>query len=97
MLPDRSIPAGHVKQIHVNVNSIRSNAKADAPEKLPVARVQCGREAVYGDRVDIKGDSTLVYRPDDPLPCGAKVWIETTAAVVISGVRTWKEKSCPVP
>jgi hypothetical protein len=34
-------------------------------------------------RLDILGSSTLVYRPDKPLSCGAKVWIETTSKVIL--------------
>ena len=31
----------------------------------------------------IKGDSKVVYRPDKPLSCGAKVWIETEGEVEV--------------
>lgn len=34
-----------------------------------------------GHVVEIDGPSTLVYRPKDPLSCGARVWIETDALV----------------
>ena len=33
--------------------------------------------------VEIKGPSKVVYSPDKPLSCGAKVWIETQAEVVV--------------
>jgi hypothetical protein len=33
--------------------------------------------------VEILGSSKLVYRPDKPLSCGAKVWIETTSMKII--------------
>jgi hypothetical protein len=36
--------------------------------------------------VDIKGTSKMVYRPDAPRPCGAKLWIETEAEVEMIGV-----------
>lgn len=66
------------KRIHVNQHNIRANAKG---EDLPVFTVKTYKENLKGDRVVIKGDSELVYSPDNPLSCGAKVWIETEADV----------------
>ena len=37
----------------------------------------------YAHEVVIKGDSKVVYSPDKPLSCGAKVWIETEGEVII--------------
>jgi hypothetical protein len=34
--------------------------------------------------VEILGPSKLVYRPEKPLSCGARLWIETTAEIVTS-------------
>jgi hypothetical protein len=42
-----------------------------------VFTVKTYKENLKGERVVIKGDSELVYSPDKPLSCGAKVWIET--------------------
>lgn len=67
-----------IKRIHVNQHNIRANAKG---EDLPVFTVKTYNENLKGERVVIKGDSELVYSPDKPLSCGAKVWIETTADV----------------
>ena len=33
--------------------------------------------------VKIEGPSKVVYSPDKPLPCGARVWIETEEKVVL--------------
>ena len=35
--------------------------------------------------VEILGESKVVYSPDKPLSCGARVWIETNAEVKIDG------------
>jgi hypothetical protein len=67
-----------IKRIHVNQHNIRANSKG---EDLPVFTVKTYKENLKGERVVIKGDSELVYSPDKPLDCGAKVWIETTADV----------------
>jgi len=37
----------------------------------------------YGHEVEIDGPCKVVYRPNKPLSCGAKVWIETKSEVKI--------------
>ena len=69
------------KKIHVNQHVIRSNKKNN--ENNPVITVKTYRDNVYGNEVQILGESTVVYRPNKPLYCGAKVWIETDAEVII--------------
>jgi len=70
---------GILKRIHVNQHNIKANAKKE--EKLPVLTVKTSSANIKGDRVEILGPSSVVYRPNKPLSCGAKVWIETTAEV----------------
>lgn len=43
--------------------------------------VKQGKKNTYADEVIIHGPSRLVYSPDKPLSCGAKVWIETESVV----------------
>lgn len=69
-----------IKRIHVNQHHIRANAKG---ADLPVFTVKTYKDNIKGDEVHISGPSSVVYRPDKPLACGAKVWIETTAPVVV--------------
>ena len=69
-----------LKRIHVNQHNIRHNTKNPDDQK-PVFTVKTYKENTIGQRVVIKGDSELVYSPDKPLSCGAKVWIETEAEV----------------
>jgi hypothetical protein len=68
--------------IHVNQHVIRANAKSGAND--PVLTVKTRKSNQYAHSVEIQGPSRLVYSPDKPLSCGAKVWVETTAPVVIS-------------
>jgi hypothetical protein len=68
------------KRIHVNQHNIRANAKG---ADLPIFTVKTYKANLKGNRVLIQGDSELVYSPDKPLACGAKVWIETDAEVII--------------
>ena len=69
--------------IHVNQNKIRSNLKRGTTD--PVITVKEGRKNTYCHEVEILGDSKVVYSPDKPLSCGARVWIETDAEVKIDG------------
>jgi hypothetical protein len=69
------------KRIHINQHIIRKNAKTG--ERNPVITVKTYKDNVYGHEVEILGPSTVVYSPDKPLSCGAKVWIETEAEVEI--------------
>ena len=83
-------------RIHVNQHNIKANARwrelceeALVPEEhvvlAPVITVKDykenrkGFEAVIGD-----GVAKVVYSPDKPLPCGAKVWIETREEVTVT-------------
>ena len=76
---------GHLKRIHVNQHNIRRNGKCDS--HLPVLTVKYRGKTLTGDSVGVLGESRVVYRPDKPLSCGAKVWIETRAPIMLDGVR----------
>lgn len=65
-------------RIHVNQHHIRANAKG---ADLPVLTVKTYKENIKCNSVVVHGPSTVVYSPDKPLSCGAKVWIETEAKV----------------
>ena len=67
------------KRIHVNMHKIRFNKKHGTNK--PVITVKTSRSNTYGHEVDILGPSTVIYRPDKPLSCGARVWIETDSEV----------------
>lgn len=67
--------------IHVNQHAIRRNIKAEVKE--PVLTVKTYKSNTYAHEVDIKGPSKLVYSPDKPLSCGARVWLETESEVEI--------------
>lgn len=76
----RKLPAGNIKRIHVAQPIIR----ARKPNPLRVKVSHFNEEA---DEIRIIHDgevvATIMYRPENPLSCGARVWIETTAAVEI--------------
>ena len=69
-------------KIHVNQHKIRSNKKHNLNE--PVITVKTSKSNDYGHEVEILGPSKIIYSPDKPLSCGARVWIETEAEVNIA-------------
>ena len=69
------------KVIHINQHVIKSNAKTG--ERNPVITVKTYKENRYAHEVYVDGPCKIVYSPDKPLSCGAKVWIETEAEVKI--------------
>jgi hypothetical protein len=70
------------KRIHVNQHNIRANKKRSG-DPLPVVTVKTYKSNDYGFKVEIKGPSEVIYSPDKPMSCGAKVWIETDSEVII--------------
>ena len=65
--------------IHINQHNIKHNAKNK--EKKPVISVKTYKSNIYTNEVVIDGPCKVVYSPDKPLSCGAKVWIETESHV----------------
>ncbi len=70
--------------IHVNQHVIRANAKRSEREApLTVKDYRENRKAHTAEIIGSDGEvvARIVYRPDEPLSCGAKVWIETQCRV----------------
>jgi hypothetical protein len=69
-------------KIHVNQHNIRANAKGS---DLPVVTVKDYKRNRKVDEAKIIHNGVevakIVYSPDKPLSCGAKVWIETECDV----------------
>jgi hypothetical protein len=66
--------------IHVNQHVIKANAKNGADD--PPLTVKTYKENIKAHEVEITGPSKIVYRPDHPFSCGARVWIETDSKYV---------------
>ena len=67
--------------IHVNQHVIRANKKNGTNN--PVLTIKTYNSNTYANEVEILGSSKIVYSPDKPLNCGAKVWIETNSNIII--------------
>jgi len=71
-------------RIHVNQHNIKANAKAELVSDLkPVITAKTYKGNTLGHEAIINGPSRVVYRPNKPLSCGAKVWIETKSEVIV--------------
>ena len=71
-------------RIHVNQHNIKSNSKGASLPVITVKDYKQNRKANHAAVVDDDGKALVkvIYSPDNPLPCGAKVWIETELEVV---------------
>lgn len=70
--------------IHVNRNTIASNAKHGTNE--PAVRFQKGKygKAQYCHELEIPGPSKMIYSAHEPiLPCGARLVIESALEPII--------------
>ena len=67
------------KVIHINQHVIRRNNKTG--EREPVITCKTYKDNIYCHELVINEHTKVIYRPDKPLSCGAKVWIETTEEV----------------
>ena len=78
-------------RIHVNGHIIKQNHKTG--ENRPVLTVKSGKLNRYAHEVVILGPSRVVYAGGGsgrkPLSCGARVWIETEAELVLTGDSTY--------
>jgi hypothetical protein len=70
--------------IHINQHVIRKNQKTG--EREPVITVKNYKENRYAHSVRINGPCIVRYEPDNPLSCGARVWIETEDGVEVGPV-----------
>ena len=66
--------------IHVNQHVIKRNKKNG--ENDPVITCKTYKSNEYAKKVEILDENNnvaafVIYSPDKPLSCGAKVWIET--------------------
>jgi len=69
------------KRIHINQHVIRANKKNGTDN--PVITVKTSKSNSYATEVEILGKSKIIYSPNKPLSCGARVWIETNDKVIL--------------
>ena len=74
--------------IHVNQAKIRKNKSKPYCECEPVLTIKDYKSNRYGFEAHIFGQdgelaAKIVYKPNKPLSCGAKVWLETKGKVLV--------------
>lgn len=74
------------KIVHINQHIIKANSKSG--ERNPVITCKTYKENIYGYEVEFT-NGKVVYSPDKPLSCGAKVWIETEEPLKILTEDGW--------
>ena len=80
------------KVIHVNQNKIKSNHKSGNREPVLTVKgygkkkngdfYKTHRSNDYCHEAYVSGPCKIIYSPDNPLSCGARVWIETESEVI---------------
>ena len=83
MLPNQKPLSRSKSLVHINQNIIRENIKKKPEErKSPIAIKIIKRPKKKAEldnslhHLEIPVPCRIVYSPDKPLPCGARVWIE---------------------
>ncbi len=61
--------------VHINKNVIQQNIKKKPEERKPVIAIK-GAQLGYVNYLEIPAPCRIVYSPDKPLSCGARLWIE---------------------
>ena len=61
--------------VHINSNKIKQNVKKSKEQREPVIAVK-GSNKSYVHQLEIPAPCRIIYDPDKPLDCGARVWIE---------------------
>ena len=69
--------------VHVNQHKIRSNIHKGEADQEPVLTVKTHKSNTYAHEVEFTGPARVVYSPNKPLSCGARVWMETQSPVNI--------------
>ena len=77
----KTIRAGLIKRIHINKHVIRANLKNNTDD--PAITVQLSTGPLRCRNVEIKGPSNLVTGKK-ALSCGARIWLETHAEVILT-------------
>jgi hypothetical protein len=76
--------------IHINQHNIKKNSKLGSG--LPVITCKTYKDNIYANEVvilDKNGEvaAKVIYSPDKPLSCGARVWIETYNKIEIQSLK----------
>lgn len=74
-------------KIHVNRQIISQNRNKVEDLDAVLSIKRCN-DNIYGYSVKVNGPCEIVYRPEQPLGCGAVVWIETFSQVAVESTKS---------
>lgn len=80
------LPAGNLKRIHVNQHNLRKRVKGAGND--PCYTIKHAGQTFWAKEVEIWGPCRLIERIENPLGCGARLWIETTSEVFLDDVQS---------
>jgi hypothetical protein len=73
-----------MKTIHINAHALRRNNSLPEDKKEPVFELtDKDGKRTWSDGFRIEGPCEVIHRPRDPLPCGARVWIEVEDHITV--------------
>lgn len=67
-------------RVHINRHIIAANHKHGRTDP-PISVVKKGK-TLRAAAVDLIGPARVIYRPEKPLKCGARLWIECDDVVI---------------
>ena len=73
-------------RVHINQHNIRRNLK-HPEDRLPVITIKTYKSNTYASGLILRNSDgeeigLLIYSPDKPLSCGARVWLEFNDEVI---------------
>jgi hypothetical protein len=69
-------------KVYINRHVVAANQKS-GERKPPITILRSKGQRSYALDVELHGNVRVVYSPDKPLSCGARVWIECDDAIAI--------------
>lgn len=73
----------NLKRIHVNRFMISANRNLPMADRQPPMTIQTSKGPINANKVEILGESSFEYSPDNPLSCGATAYGVTRAPIMI--------------
>jgi hypothetical protein len=69
-------------RVYINRRVVAANQKS-GEHKPPITILHSKGRRTYAVGVELVGAARVIYSPDTPLACGARVWIECDDAIAL--------------
>ena len=77
-------------RVYINRRVVAANQKS-GEHKPPITILHSKGRRTYAVGVELVGAARVIYSPDTPLACGARVWIECDDAIAVEPLPEWDE------